>query len=204
MENLIDFDLWLKEYVPQEIIYVAVFDGKTGAVKSVGPAHAFLTENNKIEIDKELAESIIQGTVNINSCFIDILNNSIEVKTSLDADDINLKVYKIPDIKYSNEFSDICLTYWSNDKILRFELSKDLGGTKITPRISVNSNCIAWDNDKVMTFFITTKNNPNLIYDVFEISIQDLCDSYIDKQVSVDSFSVYTERIFKNYSIEYK
>ena len=79
MEKIIDFDNWLAEYVPLEITYVAVFDPSTGSVISVGPSHAFKNEKNKISIDQETAESIIEGKIKINSCVIDLSANTLEI-----------------------------------------------------------------------------------------------------------------------------
>jgi hypothetical protein len=45
MEEVINFDKWISEYTLPVITYVATYDPATGAVKSVGPSHAF--ENEK-------------------------------------------------------------------------------------------------------------------------------------------------------------
>ena len=79
MEELMDFDEWLKNYKPKDPEYVAIFDPLTGDVKSVGPIHAFENEKHKIPVDREIAESIIKGEISINSCVIDIHSNILEI-----------------------------------------------------------------------------------------------------------------------------
>jgi hypothetical protein len=62
-----------------------------------------------------------------------------------------------------------------------------------------------WDGSTVMDFLITEYNDPNLIYKMFSVKINDLVGKTVTiKNVSYDNFSVYTRRLFKNYVIEYK
>ena len=87
----IDFDQWIQNYELPPVEFVAVFDPNTGAVISVGPSHAFKDQKNKIVIDQELAESIINAEIKINNCVVDINSNTIEVAEVQ-------SVYKIDDV----------------------------------------------------------------------------------------------------------
>jgi hypothetical protein len=205
MENQIDFDEWLSNYKPVDPEYVAVFDSQTGSVISVGPAHAFETEKNKISIDRELAESIINAEIKISSCVVDINLNKLEIAEIKN-------VYKIDDVLHriiSTEYFDIkdpdvYLTHNLENKTLKIELSKEFGGTK-KPKIPYKSRNILWDGDTEMNFFITDYNDPNVLFEIFSVKINELIGNpKIVKYFNYTNFSVYTRRLFKNYVIEYK
>ena len=205
MEKLIDFDTWIREYTSEETKYVAVFDPQTGSVVSVGPDHAFDNIKNKIPIDRELAESIINAEIKISSCVVDINLNKIEIAEIKN-------VYKIDDVLHriiSTEYFDIknpniYLTHDSVNNILKIELSKEFGGTR-KPTIPYKTRKILWDGDTEMNFFITDYNDPNVLFEIFSVKINELIGkSKILYNINYDKFSVYTRRLFKNYVIEYK
>lgn len=208
MEKILDFDNWLANYKPVEIQYVATFDPQTGQVKSIGPHYAFENEKNKIPIDKEIAESIIEGTIKISSCVIDINSNSLEIAEIKNVFKIDDVLHRIIDKKWSTVAkSEVYLTVNSKTKNLKIELSEELGGTKKLPKQfqPVSSKKIIWDGDTEMSFLITDYNDPNLIYQMFSVKISELLSkSKIVQNVDYDNFSIYTRRLFKNYIIEYK
>ena len=179
MEKMIDFDEWLANYIPEPTKYVAVFDPETGAVKSVGPDHAFTTEKNKISLDTETAESIINSEIMIHKCFVDIDSSSLEI-------------------------ADVYLAYSSKNKTLKIQLSAELGGTKKV-KGDIKKRKIVWDGDTEMNFLITEYNDPNLIFEMFSVKINELVGKTKTlKDIDYENFSVYTRRLFKNYVIEYK
>jgi hypothetical protein len=208
MEKIIDFDEWLSDYQLPTLEYVAVFDTDTGAVLSVGPSHAFIDNKNKIVIDKEIAESIIEGSIKIGSCIIDLEANTLqiaEIKNIFKIDDV---LHRIVTTKYANfEKFDLFITYVSKTKKLKIQLSDDIGGTKKLPKKfqSAKPKKIIWDGDTEMRFLITDYNDPNLIFEMFSVKINELIGKTktIDN-IDYDKFSVYTCRLFKNYVIEYK
>jgi hypothetical protein len=205
MEEIIDFDKWVSEYTPPVIVFVAVYDSETGAVKSVGPSHAFKNEKYKIEIDAEIAESIINSEIKIHHCFVDIASNTLEIAEIKN-------IFKIDDVLHriiSKDFSvaekiDVYLTYSSKNKILKIQLSEAFGGTKKS-KTPVKTRAIVWDGDTEMRFLVTEYNDPNLIFEIFSVKINDLIGKTVTiKNINYDKFSVYTRRLFKNYVIEYK
>lgn len=208
MEEIIDFDQWLVNYKPQEITYVAVYDPQTGAVKSVGPSHAFENETNKISIDNEIAESIIEGKIKISSCVIDPSEQTLEiaeVKNIFKIDDV---LHRIINKKYSDiEKNDLYLTYNKKNKTLKIELSEELRGTKKLPKKfqPVKVKKVVWDGETQMDFLITDYNDPNLLFEMFSVKINDLIEKSVTiKNIDYTDFSVYTRRLFKNCVIEYK
>lgn len=208
MEKIMDFDEWLANYKHVEPEYVAVFNPQTGEVKSVGPLHAFENEKNKIPIDREIAESIIEGKIKINSCVIDINSNTLEiaeVKSIFKIDDV---LHRIIDKKWTSiERFDIYLTFNSKNNTLKIELSEEFGGTKKLPKKfqPVKTRKIIWDGDTEMNFLVTEYNDPNLIFEMFSVKINELVSRpKVIQNIKYNTFSVYTRRLFKNYVIENK
>ena len=205
MEEVIDFDEWLKDYVPPEVSYVAVYNPDTGFVKSVGPSHAFENERYKIPLDAETAESILTAETPIHNCLVDINSQTLEiaeVKNLIKIDDV---LHRIISLEYSTvEKNDVYITYNTTHKALTVELSEEFGGTKQLD-ISVKKRNVVWDGDTEMNFLITDYNDPNLIFEMFSVKINELIgQSKIVENIDYDRFSVYTRRLFKNYVIEYK
>jgi len=205
MAKMIDFDQWYLNWKPAPVEYVAVFDPQTGAVLSVGPAHAFIDEKCKVPIDKETAESIILGEVKISSCVIDINSNTLEVAEIRAVFKIDNVLHRIISIEYADhENSDIYLTYNLKNKNLKIELSTEFGGTKV-PVVPVKERRIVWDGDTEMIFLITDYNDPNVLFEIISVRIKDLIGkSKTFKNIDYNQFSVYTRRLFKNYVITYK
>jgi hypothetical protein len=205
MAKMIDFDQWYLDWKPNPIEYVAVFDSQTGAVLSVGPAHAFINEKHKVPIDKETAESIISAEIKIDSCVININSNTLEVAEIRSVFKIDNVLHRIISIEYADDTNaDIYLTYNSKNKSLKVELSTEFGGTKV-PIVPVKERRIVWDGETEMDFFITDYNDPNVLFEIISVKIKDLIGkSKTFKNIDSTQFSVYTRRLFKNYVIAYK
>lgn len=205
MEKITDFEEWVTNVKLPSVKFVAVFDPDTGAVLSVGPSHAFTGTKNKIPIDKELAESIINAEINIDKCVVDMNANTVEVAEIK-------SVFKIDDVLHrvaSTEYSDIAkpdiyMKYDSKLATLKIEMSTEFGGTRKT-RTGIKRRKIVWDGDTEMNFFITEYNDPNILYEIITVKINDLIGKHkLMHQFYNNKFSVYTRRLFKNYVIEYK
>jgi hypothetical protein len=205
METIEDFDKWLAEYKSPEVTYVAVFDPLTGKVQSVGPDYAFPDQNNQMPIDRDLALSIISAEIQIEKCLIDINSGKLEIaeiKTLMKLDDV---LHRIVSSEYTNVTQpDIFLTYTSKTKTLKIQLSQEFGGTK-KYQTNLKPRNFVWHGNTVMDFLITEYNDPNEIYQMFSIKINELIGkNKIIKNLDYTTFSVYTRRLFKNYVIEYK
>jgi hypothetical protein len=205
IETIEDFEKWIAEYRPAPTVYVAVFDPTTGKVISIGPEFAFPKEINKVVIDSNLAESIINAEIQIENCMIDISSGNLEIaelKTLIKLDDV---LHRIISTEYSSVTKpDVYLTYTKRTKTLKIQLSQELGGTKKSKTEEKRRNFV-WDGSTEMNFLITAYNDPNILYQTHVITINDLIGKTITiKNIDFDHFSVYTRRLFKNYVIEYK
>ena len=204
MEKMIDFDEWIQSYVPAEIEYVAVFDPLTGAVIRVGPSSAFETEKYKIVIDKDIAESILTAELSIHKCVVDINSNTLEIAEVKDLVTMDYILHRIISTEYSNiKKPDIYLTYNKGFKTLKIELSEEFSGTRLLD-VSVKKRKVVWDGDTELNFLITDYNDPNIIFEMFSVKVNELINNFkVIENVSYEKFSIYTRRLFKNYIVEY-
>lgn len=197
MEGLIDFNTWFDNFKEQDTVYMAVFDNQTGQVISVGPSHAFENELHKLIIDSETAELIIEGTIKISSCVVDMQNNVMEIAEVKNVFKIDDVLHRIISKEYSDvENPDISLTYNRETKALTFQLSEVYNGTRK----------ILWDGETVMNFLITDYNDPNMLYNMISVKISDLLDqSFVVDNLEVPArFSIYTRRLFKHYVVNFE
>jgi hypothetical protein len=205
METVEDFDKWLAEYKPAPVKYVAVYDAMTGAVISVGPDYAFPDEVCVVEIDSETALSIITAEIQIHHCQIDIHSGELEIAETKTLNKLDDVLHRIPLIQYTDiNKPDVYLTYTAKRQTLKIQLSTEFGGNKKYKEANKQRKFV-WDGSTEMDFLITEYNDPNLIYKMFSVKINDLVGKTVTvKNVSYDNFSVYTRRLFKNYVIELK
>jgi hypothetical protein len=205
MEKIEDFDVWFSHYKLPPVKFVAVFNPDTGAVISVGPSNAFKDQKHKISVNKELAESIINAEIKIDHCVVDMNSNTLEVaeiKSVYKIDDVLHRIMSKKDSEIKKP--DIYIKYDSKLAILKIEMSTEFGGTRKT-RVGIKKRNIVWDGDTEMQFFITEYNDPNLLFEVVTVTINDLIGKHkLITDFNYSKFSVYTRRLFKNYVIEYR
>jgi hypothetical protein len=205
MEEIIDFDEWIKTAQPLNIEYVVVYDPFTGKVTGVGPSYAFETEQYKLPIEQEVAEKIISSEIKIHNCQVNIGSSVLEIAKIKNLNTIDDVLHRIISVAYSDvKTPEIYLTYISENNTIEIQLSNEFGGNKEFSEIKKTRN-IVWDGETEMNFLITEYNDPNLIFDMFCVNINELVGkTKIIKNINNDKFSVYTRRLFKNYVIQYK
>lgn len=205
MEKVIDFDKWIENFQLPKIEYVAVYDPFTGDVKSVGPSYAFSAEEYTVPVDTETAERIINAEIKIHNCQVDVNSNKLEIAEIKNLTTIDDVLHRIISVEHSDiEIPDVYISYLSNTKTLKIQLSEALGGTKKIKK-EFKSRKIVWDGNAEMNFLITEYNDPNLTFEMFSVKINELIGkTKIIKNIDYNKFSVYTRRLFKNYVIEYK
>lgn len=204
MEKIIDvFD----EIKIEPVTYVAVFDEITGQVVSVGPTYAHATEKNKIQIDNEIAELIIEGKINLFNCAIDLRDFSFELVERKLVSKIDDVLHRIVDSEWSEiDRPDIIISYNETSSSFTFELTEEFGGTYILPEKyqPVTKRKVLWDGDTSLNFYFTEYNDPNILYSKHSILLKNLIDSKITIE-GVEfpkKFSIYTRRVLKNYILK--
>jgi len=187
--------------------FYATFNPATGAITAVGPKDAFLNEEYKIPMDQEVAEMIIEGKINLNSCSVDITGEGYTISETRSLYKIDDVLHRIVEVKHAGfEKPNVFLTYKLNS--LTIELTEEYGGTKkLSKKFQpVKKKKINWAGNTDMNFLITDYNDPNVLYRPFSIKISDLVGKkFVLKNLQLPTkFSVYTRRLFKNYALEIK
>jgi hypothetical protein len=191
MEEITDFDKWLQTIVVEPIEYYAIYNPQTAEVIGVYPKNSAKEIKHKVLIDLDLAESIFEGKISLKSCFVDEVDNELQVVQTQ-------SVRKIDDILHrvvSNEFAtfdeaDLCITFNSELNTITLSLIEKLKRKKIR-----------WDNSTVLKFLITEYNDPHKIIQIITTTLDDLyiTDQAFEYTGTDKNFSVFTSRVFKNY-----
>lgn len=188
--------------------YKAEYKIDTGEVLAVGPDHYFGDKENVVDLDQETAEMIMEGKIKIHSCFVDLVNNELDITESKSIFKIDNVLHRIPEKKWSTvEKPDVYVSYNSKKKIIKFELSEEFRGTKKLPKKfhPIKQRRINWSGETEMSFMVTDYNDPNLLFEMISFKISDMVEKSVIVEINVpDKFSVYTRRIFKNYVFEIK
>ncbi len=201
-----EIELFFDEIKLEPVTYSAVFDETTGEITSVGPSHAHKQEKNKIQIDNEVAEMIIEGKISIFNCVVDLRDFTFELVEKKLVSKIDDVLHRIVDSKWSDvDRPDIVVSY-DNNGSFTFELTEEFGGTFVLPEKyqPVAKRKILWDGDTMLNFYLTDYNDPNVLYSKHSILLKDLIDSkIIINGVKIpEKFSIYTRRVLKNYIIK--
>jgi len=200
--ELKDFQEWMQSLPALEVQYYAVFDN-SGEVTGIYTAHSAKEFDNKIAIDKEIAESVFEGKTTLRSYVVDLTSANlefVEIRSLIKIDDVLHRVIKK---QWSEEVdNDVFLTYNRKDRCLIIELSSKYNGSKIINNVELKK--IHWAGNTEMSFLLTHYNDPNWLVCTVSVTIDELISnkkiiSNIDLPIE---FSVYTRRLFKNYIVE--
>ena len=207
MEEIVDLEEFVKNIQLPELTYSATFDPTTGAVIAVGPSYVFESNPNKISLDKETAEQIIEGKIKVTSCFVDINGGNLEIAEIQSVYKIDDVLHRIVEKKWSDITKpEIFLSYNKNKKTLTVELTEEFYGTKKVPKKyhPISKRKVIWSGETRMNFLITDYNDPNILYLMVSLTVSDLVGKKkIIKDLDLpERFSIYTRRIFKNYVLD--
>jgi hypothetical protein len=193
MEEILDFDKWLVKYQPAEIKYFASYDPVEGTVSSIGSEIALAGESNKTLVDTELALKVLEGSLPIHRCYVDLDTKTVniaEIKSRVKVNDV---LHLIIDSEYSLVSEhDIVVTYERTSKKFTIRSGKD---------DNISSH---WSADTPMSYYLTDYNDPNVVHKIVDITVSDILSSPVvmDNVELPDRFSVYTKRLFRNYVLE--
>jgi hypothetical protein len=186
-----DFINFLKNIkIPEEKYYIT-YD-ESGKIISLEPD--ILTDTkNRIEIDRDLAYSFYDGNDSIMNYYVDTIEkklHKIDVLTLVyGLRKISDLLYKIPNKKWS-EITDPDISIVYKNKIM-----------SITMKESLKTKTIEGETDLI--FFITDYNDPNMIKEIINVNAGDLVESDLNFTLDIEGkFSIYTRKVFENYSYE--
>jgi hypothetical protein len=192
MEEIIDFDSWLQQYTAPQVEYWAIFEPTTGEVIGIYPDFAAHDKQYKIKIDRDLAEDIHNGIIQMSFCFVDIDSETVEIVTKHSLVKIDDVLHRVIDRKYSpSQKNDIIIQYNELENKIIFVLP-------------IKTRKIQWDGSTEMQFFITAYNDPHNLYQTIAFQLKDLEQSSKEFIYTGphNRFSIFTRRILKNYVFE--
>jgi hypothetical protein len=195
MEEVIDFDKFISSYIPKAPEYEAIYNSD-GVVISICPKGVSDHLPNKVPIDIEIVEQIHSGTLHLHNCFIDLESHEIEIIRQEYLKKIDDIFHRIPEKKYLEDTStyDIEIIYKKQDKIITFCMSEKLKNKKIR-----------WSGDTKLNFYITSYNDPHILIEKIDITIDELYQSNINVSLDIDQrFSIFTKRLLKNYVVDFQ
>lgn len=179
------------------IKYYIRFTLESGTVTEVFPSHNDIMDNDCIEIDSDMADDLLIGVKTLSSIKVDISKTPFKILENQDYDLVLIKIdnvlHRVIEKKWSNiSKPDIQITYSRKEEELVF---------KINPSLKEMS----WPGEKEMIFLITGYNDPNNLKEMIKFSIDELV-AYPQKfKCKLRSkFSIFTRRLFSNYTLEIK
>jgi len=201
----IEFQQWIESLQEIKNEYSVVFNPSSMKIIRVGPRHALKNEENCIDVDADIAESILSGEVSIHSCYLDSINGEIAITETKNLTKIDDVLHRVPEISWSSiETPDVYLKFDTEKDKITIQLAAHWGGTHSFNNVTPSTRKIIWSGDTIMEFLVTDYNDPHILYDTFNFTIQDLIKNQLEYIINAPTtqFSVYTKRIFKNYVME--
>jgi hypothetical protein len=200
----IEYDFSFPVFEPKEIKYVAVFDKETGAVTSVGPEESFRDTDNKISVDREFVDGIVDCKINIHNCFVDFYDLKLEIKEVKSLFKIDDVLHRIPESRFVEfDDADIYVTYDVKNSKLKFELTERFHGTKPLKDSTIKKQKMVWSGDTSMDFYITAYNDPHRLISTLKLTLDDLIGKSFELDLKLpEKFSIFTRRLFKNYIMD--
>lgn len=192
-----DFIEWAQSLPVYDIKYYAVFDSSTGQVRGIYPDHSCSETDCKIEVEEEIAQSVLEGRTQLSSYVVNTEDSCLEIVENKSLTKIDDVLHRIVDSKWIKvDDPDVTITVFKANKKIKIQLSDKF----------YKSRKIYWDGNTEMLFLVTDYNDPNGLHGLFATTITKLFDSKIvefDVELPAD-FSIYTRRLFKKYVMIYE
>jgi hypothetical protein len=183
----------LANYQPAEIKYFAAYNPVDGTVSAIGSEIALAGESNKTLVDTELALKVLEGSLPIHRCYVDLNTKTVNIAEIKSIVKVNDVLHRIIESEYSLVSEhDIVVTYERSSKQVTIRSGKD---------DNISSH---WSADTPMSYYLTDYNDPNVVHKIVDITISDILSgpTIVNNIELPDRFSVYTKRLFRNYVLE--
>jgi hypothetical protein len=194
MEEITDFDKWLQTVVVEPIEYYAIYNPQTAEVIGIYPKNSAKDIEYKVLIDLDLAESIFEGKVSLRSCFVDEIDDVLQVVQTRSVRTIDDILHRVVSKEFATfDEADLCITFNFESNTITLSLNEKLKRKKIR-----------WDNHALLRFIVTEYNDPHKVIQVIVTTLENLyiTDQTFEYTGTDKNFSVFTSRIFKNYIFE--
>ena len=192
--DLAPFDEWIKTLEVPEDTYFFEFDAD-GNVIALHPGPAVDHIKNKIQVDLDIALAIYEQGETLRHYKVDVTSGRV-IKVNLanitGLTKIDNVLHRVVDKKWSKiSKPDVSIEYNKAEALLTF---------KINPLLKT----IEWQGDQDMVFLITEYNDPNVLQEMISFNVNELVK--YPQRINIDlpnKFSIYTRRLFDNYTFEY-
>jgi hypothetical protein len=192
--DLAPFDQWIKTVEVPEETYFFEFD-LDGNVTALHPGPGVDHIKNKIQIDLDVVLAIYERGETLRHYKVDVISGKV-IKVNLDSitgltkiDDV---LHRVIDKRWINVTKpDIAIEYNREECLLTF---------KINPLLKT----VEWQGDQDMIFLITEYNDPNVLQEMISFNVNELVK--YPQRININlpnKFSIYTRRLFDNYTFEY-
>ena len=192
--DLAPFDEWIKTLEVPEETYFFEFD-LDGNVIALHPGPEVDHIKNKIQVNLDIALAIYEQGETLRHYKVDVTSSRV-IKVNLASitgltkiDDV---LHRVVDKKWSKiSKPDVSIEYNKADALLTF---------KINPLLKT----IEWQCYQDMIFLITEYNDPNVLQEMISFNVNELVR--YPQRINIDlpnKFSIYTRRLFDNYTFEY-
>jgi hypothetical protein len=191
MEKITDFNKWLQTIVAEPITYYAIYNPQTAEVIGIYPKNSARDIEHKVLIDLDLAESILEGKISLKSCFVDEVDDVLQVVQTQSVRKIDDILHRVISQEFATfEEADLYVTFDSISNNITISINEKIKRKKIR-----------WDSHAPLRFLITEYNDPNKVIQVITTTLDDLYNNdQTVEYIGIDkSFSVFTSRVFKNY-----
>ena len=191
MEEITDFDKWLQTLVAEPVEYYAIYNPQTAEVIGIYPKNSAKDIEHKVLIDLDLAESILEGKISLRSCFVDDVNDVLQVVQTQSVRKIDDILHRVVSKEFATfEEADLCVGFNPTSSKMIISLNEKIKRKKVR-----------WDSHAALRFLITEYNDPHKIIQVITTTLDDLySNDQTFEYIGTDTlFSVFTSRVFKNY-----
>jgi hypothetical protein len=195
MEKIIPMEEWLKTLVVEEVEYYAVYNDD-GSIQFIYPcSDPAQVPLPNIQIEKEIGIDINEGRSNIFNYRIDLKNKKIQkiddISKVFGLSKIDDVLHRVIDKKWSNIVRpDVSIVYSKKESLLTFSINPLLKEAD-------------WSGEQEMIFLVTEYNDPNSLKEMIRFTVNELIKYPQKIQMDLpEKFSIYTRRLFDNYTIE--
>lgn len=195
MEKIIPMEEWLKTLVVEEVKYYAVYNDD-GSIQFIYPcSNPDQVPLPNIQIEKEIGIDINEGRSNIFNYRVDLKTKKIQkiddISKVFGLSKIDDVLHRVIDKKWSNVIRpDVSIAYSKKEQLLTFNINPLLKEAE-------------WTGEQEMIFLVTEYNDPNSLKEMIRFTVAELIKyPQTIKMDLPEKFSIYTRRLFDNYTIE--
>lgn len=180
------------------------FNESTGTVTHIVRNKQDNLDQPCIEVDLDEVQPVLSHKMPVKDIIVEF--NPAEKKYAIKKTKLDVELYDINEgiyeFKTDSNVADILLTQDIPNKCWRVEIDKDLRANMLLARVGI---------DALLTFSITQKDNPNVLYKILRVPLRNLIDQgyyilpYTESfEFKINPVSIYTSRRFDTYVYKVK